>query len=43
MKAEGCHFRQAIVSISVQDISATQLRDLEPIPLGNSYQVRREI
>ncbi len=31
----------AIVSISAQDISAVQLRDLEPIPLGNSYQVQQ--
>ena len=31
----------AIVSISAQDISAAQLRDLEPIPLGNSYQVQQ--
>ena len=31
----------AIVSVSAQDISAVQLRDLEPIPLGNSYQVRQ--
>ena len=31
----------AIVSVSAQDISAVQLRDLEPIPLGNSYQVQQ--
>ena len=31
----------AIVSVSAQDISAAQLRDLEPIPLGNSYQVQQ--
>ena len=41
MKQKDAISGQAIVSISVQDISATQLRDLEPIPLGNSYQVQR--
>ena len=41
MKQKDAISGQAIVSISVQDISATQLRDLEPIPLGNSYQVQQ--
>ena len=41
MKQKDAISGQAIVSISVQDISATQLRDLEPMPLGNSYQVRQ--
>ena len=41
MKQKDAISGQAIVSISVQDISATQMRDLEPIPLGNSYQVQQ--
>ncbi|WP_373244887.1 S1C family serine protease [Lacrimispora indolis] len=41
MKQKDAISGQAIVSISVQDISATQLRDLEPIPLGNSYQLQQ--
>ena len=41
MKQKDAISGQAIVSISGQDISATQLRDLEPIPLGNSYQVQQ--
>ena len=41
MKQKDAISGQAIVSISVQDISATQLRDLEPIPLGNAYQVQQ--
>ena len=41
MKQKDAISGQAIVSISVQDISATQLRDLEPIRLGNSYQVQQ--
>ena len=41
MKQKDAISGQAIVSISVQDISATQLRNLEPIPLGNSYQVQQ--
>ena len=41
MKQKDAISGQAIVSISVQDISATQVRDLEPIPLGNSYQVQQ--
>ena len=41
MKQKDAISGQAIVSISVQDISATQLRDLEPIPLGKSYQVQQ--
>lgn len=31
----------AIVSINTNDVSASFLKDLEPIPLGNSYQVRQ--
>ena len=31
----------AIVSISTGDVDTSQLRDLEPMPLGNSYQVRQ--
>ena len=33
--------RMAIVSISTGDVDSSQLRDLEPMALGNSYQVRQ--
>ena len=41
MKQKDATSGMAIVSISANDISTAQLRDLEPIPLGNSYQVRQ--
>ena len=41
MKQKDTVSGMAIVSISTNDMSAAQLRELEPMPLGNSYQVRQ--
>lgn len=41
MKQKDATSGMAIVSISTGDVDASQLRDLEPMPLGNSYQVRQ--
>ena len=41
MKQKDATSGMAIVSISTDDVDASQLRDLEPMPLGNSYQVRQ--
>ena len=41
MKQKDAISRMAIVSISTGDVNSSQLRDLEPMPLGNSYQVRQ--
>jgi len=41
MKQKDATSGMAIVSISTGDVDTSQLRDLEPMPLGNSYQVRQ--
>lgn len=41
MKQNDATSGMAIVSISTGDVDTSQLRDLEPMPLGNSYQVRQ--
>ena len=41
MKQKDAISRMAIVSISTGDVDSSQLRDLEPMALGNSYQVRQ--
>ena len=41
MKQKDATSGMAIVSVSTSDAGTSQLRDLEPIPLGNSYQVRQ--
>ena len=41
MKQKDAISGMAIVSISTGDVDSSQLRDLEPMPLGNSYQVRQ--
>lgn len=41
MKQKDTISGMAVVSISTNDVSSVQLRELEPMPLGNSYQVRQ--
>lgn len=41
MKQKDTTSGMAIVSVSAGDMSASLLHDLEPMPLGNSYQVRQ--
>lgn len=41
MKQKDATSGMAIVSISTGDMDPAQLRDLEPMPLGNSYQMRQ--
>ncbi|RHV86101.1 PDZ domain-containing protein [Clostridium sp. OF09-36] len=41
MKQKDTTSGMAIVSVSAGDISTSLLKDLEPVPLGNSYQVRQ--